>query len=128
IMGGSERLVYHLAARIDRHHFNPSVAFINDGILKEFDSLNIPAFEISKTKRLDLSTMKRIAQIINDNDIHIVNAHHFMPMIYSFYGCKMSNDAKLVYTEHSAWEIEKVPLRWRVVGTYMLSKVDGVVG
>ena len=128
IMGGSERLVYHLASRVNRDRFNPSVAFIKNDILKEFIDLNIPLFEVSKTKRLDLSSMRQISRLIKDNDIHIVNAHHFMPMIYSFYGCKVSNDAKLVYTEHSAWEIEQPPLFWQVVGSYVLSQADGIVG
>src|SRR5438094_7180676 len=82
IMGGSERLVYQLASRLNRAAFNPSVAVLNNGVHKEFRQLDIPLYEVAKTKRVDVSTLQTIARLVRDNGIQIVNAHHFMPFVY----------------------------------------------
>jgi glycosyltransferase involved in cell wall biosynthesis len=129
VMGGTERLVYNLAFNIDRNLFNPSVAwFFGNQILGEFRDLNIPFYHVPKINRVDFSAMQKLGEIIKENDIHIVNAHHFMSMVYSFYGCKVKNHTNLIYTEHSEWEIEKIPLKWRIIGRYLLNHADGLIG
>lgn len=128
-MGGSERLVHNLVLKLDRNVFNPSIAwFYGDKILKEFQDLDIPLYHVPKMKRLDLGTMNEIEKIIRDNNIHIVNAHHFMSMVYAFYGCKIKNHTKLIYTEHSEWEIDKISWKWKVAGSYLLNRADAAVG
>ena len=128
-MGGSERLVHNLALKVDRTLFRPSIAwFFGDRVLREFKDLGIPLYHIPKLKRFDFSTMQKLGTIIRENNIHIINAHHFMSMVYSFYGCKIKNDTKLIYTEHSKWEIEQIPWKWRKIGSYLLKHSDGAVG
>lgn len=128
-MGGAERLVHNLALKLDRHIFAPSIAWFNAGaIVKEFRDLEIPLNYIPKTKRLDISTMSDLGKIIHDNNIHIVNAHHFMPMFYSFYGSKLINRRRLIYTQHSEWEINLIRWNWRVAGHFFLNRADSVVG
>ena len=128
-MGGSERLVHNLVQKLDRKLFNPSVAwFFGDKILKEFQELKVPLYHVPKVKRIDFSAMEKVGRIIRDNNIHIVNAHHFMSLIYSYYGCKINNKAKLIYTEHSEWEIERVSFKWRIIGRYLLNRTDAAVG
>lgn len=128
-MGGTERLVLNLARKLNRDVFNPSVAwFSGKESLKEFEDLNIPLYYVPKIKRVDFSAMRKVGDIIKQCGIHIVNAHHFMPMVYSFYGCKIRNHADLVYTEHSEWEVETIPLKWRIVGSYLLKHADAVIG
>lgn len=127
--GGSERLVHNLALKLDRKFLNPSIAyFFEDVALKEFSKYEIPLYHVPKNKRFDISTMLKLSDLIKENNIHVVNAHHFMPMVYSFYGCKIKNNCRLIYTEHSIWEIEKIPWKWRKAGGYLLSRSDGVVG
>ena len=72
--------------------------------------------------------MQRIGDIIKENNIHIVNAHHFMPMVYSFYGCKIKNNCKLIYTEHAKSEVDKISWRWQKIGGYLLNRSDAAVG
>ena len=127
--GGSENLVYNLASKLDRGVFNPSIIhFFEDGISNEFNKQKIPLCHIPKTKRFDISPMQGIGEMIGKNNIHIVNAHHFMPMIYSFYGCKIKNNCKLIYTEHAKSEVEKVPWIWQKIGSYLLNRSDAAVG
>ena len=128
-IGGSERLIYDLASSLDRNLFNPSVAWLSgDKILQEFIDLEIPLFHIPKNKRRDISTFNKINKIIVTNNIHVVNAHHFMPMFYSYYGCKVANQTKLLYTEHSQWEIGRISGKWKLISKYLLNKLDGVIG
>jgi L-malate glycosyltransferase len=128
-IGGSERLIYDLASRLDRNIFNPSVGWLSgENVLKEFVELDIPLYHIPKIKRRDLSTFNKINEIIVGNDIHVVNSHHFMPMFYSFYGCKVANNIKLFYTEHSQWEIGRISWKWSLIGKYMLNRLDGTIG
>lgn len=127
--GGSESLVHNLAIKLDRRFFNPSIAyFFEDGALNEFIKDKVQFFHVPKIKRFDISTVLTIADIIGKNNIHVVNAHHFMPMVYSFYGCKIKNNCKLIYTEHAKLEIEKIPWRWQKIGSYLLNRSDAAVG
>ena len=128
-MGGSERLVCDLVRNVDRDLFNPHVAwFYEEKPLKEFSDLDIPLFYVPKVKRFDFATMRRIGRIIKENGIHVVNAHHFLSMVYSFYGAKIVNNARLVYTEHSEWEIQAISGKWLVAGRNLLRYTDAVVG
>ncbi|MCI0560762.1 MAG: glycosyltransferase family 4 protein, partial [Nitrososphaera sp.] len=34
----------------------------------------------------------------------------------------------LIYTEHSEWEIERIPKKWRAIGGRLLKHIDGAVG
>lgn len=129
-MGGSERLVYNLALKLDRSRFNPSVAwFGHDEPLDEFKDLHIPLFHLPRTKKgVDFSVMQRLHRIISDNQIHVVNAQHFTPAIYSYYGCKIKENRPLTFTAHSEWEIKMIPWYWKRVGSYLINRMDASVG
>lgn len=127
-MGGSERLVHTLAARLDKTRFNPSVAWFNgEKPLKEFSELGIPLYHVPKIKRFDPAAMRQLSKIIRDNNIHVVNAHHFMPMVYAFYGSKLKKQARLFCTMHSEWESEELSWKWKKAGAALLKRSDGVI-
>jgi glycosyltransferase involved in cell wall biosynthesis len=128
-MGGSERLVHDLVLRLDRSQFNPSVAWLSGSeAIQEFQDLHVPLYSVPKTKRIDLSVMRKLARIIESERIDIVNAQHFMPAVYAYYGCNVAARKVLVFTAHSRWEIEDTPLKWRVAGGYLLRRIGASVG
>lgn len=128
-MGGSERLVHNLARSLDRSRFDPSIAwFHGERILPEFLDLHIPLYHVPKVSRVDWQAMRTIGDIIRENKIHVVNAHHFMPLVYSFYGSKIKSRAKLLYTEHSEWELKRLAWKWKKAGGYLLNHADGAIG
>lgn len=128
-MGGSEQLVLNIIKNLDRKLFKPHLAYFHGKKpLSEFTELGIPLFHVPKIKRFDIKTIIELSTIINKYDINVVNAHHFLSMIYSFYGCKVRNKAKLIYTEHSVWEISDVPKKWKLIGSIILRFADAVVG
>lgn len=129
IMGGSENLVYNIVRKMDRNLFDPSIAcFFGSNPLESFRNLEVPLYHIPKTRRFDLSSMQLIDYLVRDHHVDIINAHHFMSFIYSFYGSKIKNKCKLIYTEHSSWEISNLKWRWKQLATPLLRYVDYCVG
>ena len=127
-MGGSERLAHSLISKIDPDKYEPYLAyFFGDNIHSEFRNLKVPIFKISKNRRFDPPVMKNIDSLIGEKEIDIVHAQHFMPMIYAFYGCKVKRRIGLVCTFHSQWEVEDIPIRWRLVGSFLIRKIDYAV-
>ena len=129
MMGGSESLVRNLIRNIDRDRFNPSVAwFYGDHPMQEYTDLDVPLHHVLKSRRLDFGTMRQLSKIIESEDIDVVNAHHFISMVYAYYGCKIKNRCGLIYTEHSEWEIDEISWKWEKVGGYLLNRSDRSIG
>lgn len=127
-MGGSERLVHSLALRLDRTRFNPSVAWLSGNeALREFQDLRVPLHCVPKTKRIDVSAMLNLSRILESENVDVVNAQHFMPTVYAYYGCRRNRSA-LIFTAHSRWELEDTPFKWRVAGGYLLRRISASVG
>lgn len=128
-MGGAERLVYNLIKGIDRDLLNPSLIFFEPGgELDDFKKLGIPIYYTPIRRSMDFHAMNSFASIVRNKKIDIVNSHLFKPFFYSFWGCKIRNQIKLTYTEHSAWEVNKVNLKWRTIGHLLLNRTDKVIG
>jgi glycosyltransferase involved in cell wall biosynthesis len=49
-------------------------------------------------------------------------------MVYSFYACKIAGRRRLVYTEHSSWELDNVPLKWKMACRLLSWQLDNVIG
>lgn len=127
-MGGIEKLVYSLSQGLNRDVFSPSIAwFVGEEICQEFVDLKIPLFYVPKERRLDFKTMRQLENIIKENNIHIVNVHGFMNMIYSLYGTKFKNNKKLVYTLHTDWELRNLKLKSRIIGSLSTKYIDALV-
>ena len=127
-MGGSEKLVHNLIQNLDRTRFYPSVAwFYGHTPLTEYRQLEVPLFHIPKSRRVDLDCLKKLSEVIKKNEIEVVNAHHFMSMVYGSWGC-LRHGTRMLYTEHSSWEIEKIDLKWRILGRQLLRKAHKVIG
>lgn len=130
--GGSETLVYEIASRLDKTLYDVSLAYFdffgNENFREAFQDSGISLYQIHKNSAADYSAMQIMARIIRERNIHIVNAHHFVSMFYSFYACKIANRRKLVYTEHSNWEVDNMPLKWKAIGRLLLRRLDCVIG
>lgn len=127
--GGAEKLVYEIISEIDRSKFEPSIAWFKDfDMIESFKKLNIPLYYVPKRKRIDFQAMYKLSKIIRQNNIQIINAHHLMPLVYSYYSFLVSHNVKLVYTEHSMWEIETRPFKWNLATKYMLRKASAIIG
>jgi L-malate glycosyltransferase len=128
-MGGAERLILDLARSLDRRVFAPAVAWlVDEPALAEFGELGIPLFNVPKGPGFDWRAMRRLAKIVKAERIDVVNAHHFMPFVYSYYASKVTRMARLVYTEHSESDVRSAAGAWRVVGSCLVASCDAAVG
>jgi L-malate glycosyltransferase len=128
-MGGSERLIHNLCRSLDRRVFEPSIAWLTpDPPLPEFESLDVPLYCVPKRNRFDWHAIRALAAIIRRHRIDVVNAHHFLPFFYAYYGAQFANRAALLYTEHAVADVLAIDGRWRTVGGLMLRSAAGAVG
>ena len=101
-MGGAERLVFNLIKHLDRGVFAPSLGwFVGERPLKEFEELGIPLHYIPKQSRFDFGAMRAIGRIVREEGIDVINAHHFTPFVYAYYGGTIANRGWIADTEHS---------------------------
>ena len=122
-------MVHSIIKSIDRDEFKPHlVYFYGDKVHPEFEKLKIPMYKIDKIQRFDISAIQMLSKIIRKNKIDIVHCQHFMPMIYSFYGAKIRKKIGLICTFHSEWELEEIPMRWRLFCCLINRKIDYAVG
>ena len=128
--GGSERVALDLARNLDKKRFEVYLAAFKGGVLEPaFRDVCRDVFFIDKKTGFDLGAMLLISRIIARHRIDVVNAHHYMPFFYSFFGARVLHNRKLIYTEHSVPEVEDI--RSRLHGALlnvMLYRLSVVVG
>ena len=128
--GGSERVVADLCRRLDPGKFNCFVAALIDGALREtLRDMGIPTLlvRIRSAREDAFNVMREISCFIGSNAINVVNAHHFTPFFYSFYGAKR-HGCKIFYTAHSRNEVDVMAGFWPLLGNIMVRLSDGAIG
>lgn len=126
--GGSERIVLDLCRGLDRCVYEPVVVSLYGGkLIGEFSKINVWNRCLDKKVGIDLTLMLRLSRIIREHEIDVVNAHHFSPFIHACLGSFL-NHRPLLYTDHTINEIQKIPLYWRIMGTFLLKRCYGVIG
>jgi L-malate glycosyltransferase len=107
--GGTERVVLELARHLDKSKFRVYAAYFFGGALEdELGKVCRGIFHVPKKPGFDAGAMWQLAKIIREKEIHLVNAHHYMPFFYSYLGSRVLNTKRLVYTEHSVAEVELI--------------------
>jgi L-malate glycosyltransferase len=129
-MGGAERIVLDLARKLDRSNYRIYLAFFINGVLeKNFKDICHSVFHIPKKEGLDPFAMLRISKIIQENQIDVIIAHHYMPFFYSYPGSKILHRRRLIYTEHSVAEVKMIlASKHKNLLGHMTRNTDSVVG
>ncbi len=128
--GGSERVVVDLCRRLDRGRFNCFAAALIDGDLREtLKGMGVPTLlpRIRSARQDALSVMRGVSDFIGANAIRVVNAHHFTPFFYGFYGARR-HGCRIFYTAHSRREVDVMGGSWRVLGGVLIRLSDGAIG
>ena len=126
-MGGSERVVYDLARKFDRTAFEVIIIGFDDGPVRGlYETIGIKVFSVPKVQRLDLSFIRRLRDILRAEQIDVVNAHHFGPFLYTSLAT-IGLRTKLIYTEHSRWQLEELSLLKKVINRILLARTNGVL-
>lgn len=103
-LGGAERVVINLAKGLDRNKFNPIVCCLNDkGIFaRELENADIKVIALNKRKKIEPSIIKRIMQVIIENNIQIVHTHMWGANFWGRIAAKFSGVPVVIATEHNA--------------------------
>jgi len=126
-MGGSEHVVYDIARKLDRKHFSVIIISFEDGPVRYlYEEIGIKVHVLLKKKKNDINFYQRFRKILNKEKIDIINAHHYYPFIYSFIAT-IGTSIKLIYTEHSRWQLEQLPIAKKILNIIMLRKSDALV-
>lgn len=126
-MGGSEKVVYDIVRKLDRHIFDPLLLSFEDGPIREaYESIGVDVFVIKKGSKFDIPFFKQIRKLILKEKIDIVNAHHYYPMLYSYIAA-LNTGIRLVFTEHSVWQFLEAGLFKKLIIGWLLRKTDAIV-
>jgi glycosyltransferase involved in cell wall biosynthesis len=126
-MGGSEKVVYDLARKLNPIVYNVVIVSFSDGpVRKLYEEFGATVYAVPKGPGFDLSLVSALRRILLEEEIDVVNAHHFGPLLYSHLST-IGLKAKLVYTEHSKWQLEQLPLFLKLLNRLMLSRTQAVV-
>lgn len=126
--GGSERVVLDLCKSFNREECEPYVVSLYGGeLIDEFTKIGIWSKCLNKKDGIDFNLMYRLSRIIKEKDIDVINAHHFSPFIHSSFG-SLINKKPLLYTDHTAYEVQQVAFFWRMAAIMVLKRCYGVIG
>jgi glycosyltransferase involved in cell wall biosynthesis len=126
-LGGSERVVYDIARKLNRQFFTPVIISHKDGhVRKLYENAGIPVFIVPKKSALDLNCVITLRRLLFREKIELVNAHHLAPLLDSFAATRFSG-VKVIYTEHSVWQIQALNPLLRAIFTFVARRVDASV-
>lgn len=126
-MGGSEKVVYDLARKFDKAAYEIVIVAFSDGpVRKLYEEIGLKVFTVTKEKRFDIAFIGSLRKLFSEEHIDVVNAHHFGPLLYSILST-YGTQSKVVYTEHSRWQLEELSPIKKVVNRALLAGAAGVV-
>jgi len=126
-MGGSESVVFDIVRKLDKNLFEVLVIGLKDGPVRQlYEEIGVKIEVVSKTQKYDFGFVQRIRHVLKKEKIHLVNAHHFEPLLYSFLATRMTK-IKLIYTEHSVWQYLEMDFLKRNLCNFILWNTDAIV-
>lgn len=126
-MGGSEKVVYDIVRKLDRERYMPVIVGFEDGSIRErYEKMEARVYVMKSGSKLDYKLVHNLRNMLLDEGIDIINPHHFTPLFYSFLATRLTK-VKLVYTEHSRWQLEQLARMKSVLNRLLLSRTDAVV-
>ena len=126
-MGGSEHVVFDIVRKLDKDRFYILVISFKEGPVRHiYEKLGVKVEVVSKKRKYDFLFIQQLRNILKNEGIQLVNAHHFSPLLYSFLATRMTV-IKLIYTEHSVWQYREMGTFKRILSNFLLWNTDAVV-
>ena len=126
--GGAEGVVRTLVESLDKNRFEPSLAWFHGECHSPFSELkDIPMYFLNKKPGFDPKVIWRLVRIIISKKIMIVNAHHFMPLLYAYPVCKLTG-SKVTHTEHSVFDANHDRQSRKKIAAFIYRTSNAVIG
>jgi len=123
-MGGSEQVVYDIVRNLNPGSYSLGIISFKDGPIRAlYESLGIKVHVITKQKGLDVEFIWQLRKLILSEKVEIINPHHVAPFLFSFIATRFSK-VRVVYTEHSRWQIENMSELEKLILAWMLKRAD----
>jgi len=125
-IGGGELKLLELVRHLDRQKYRITVASVGQGgpLQQEFEKLGIPVYVFSKRNRFDLSLIKKVAWLMRQQEIQVLQTTLFYADIIGGIAAGLTGVPVVI-----SWEVVTQPLRPRHRWAYRLAqaKTDRVV-
>lgn len=106
-IGGAENLAIDIACNLDKVRFRTVVCGLGTGGLKEkLKSAGIAYYDLNKKDGVNLSLIRSLARIIDQENISIVHTHGQGPLLYVCLSRLFSRRAKIIHSEHIDFTVE----------------------
>lgn len=126
-LGGSERVVYDIARKLDRDRYDVQVIGFEDGPLRSlYEEQGVRVHVVSKRDRSATDFFFSLNRVFREESIRVVNPHHFGPLLNTFIASR-GTGARIVYTEHSRWQLEGLNPFYKRANRLMLRRSDALV-
>ncbi len=107
--GGAEKVALTIAEHLDRSLFRVYIASFEGGALADrFGEASEAVFHVPRRNGRDPKTVLLLSRIIRENHIDVINCHHYASFFYSWLAARLARAGRIVYTEHSAGEVEDI--------------------
>lgn len=126
-MGGSEKVVFDMVQKLNKDCYYIGIISFKDGPIRSlYESLGIKVYIVQKRGKFDLSFILKLRRIIIREKIEIINAHHLPPLLYSAIST-LGTKTKIVFTEHSKWQLEELHGIDKKLMPWLLRKSKSIV-
>ena len=101
-MGGAEKFLITLSNHLYHRSFSPNIILLSndDQLISELDPL-IPVYRVLKKSRYDLTVSKRITQLIDAIDPHVVMCINTYSLFLTCLGQLFKHKQKIILSPHS---------------------------
>jgi glycosyltransferase involved in cell wall biosynthesis len=123
-MAGSERVVFDIVRTLDKNKYETFVLSFRDGpIRKLYEKVGAKVSIFSKGKKHGFNFIRMFRHYLIEENIDILNAHHLSPFYCSFLAARKTR-IKILFTEHSVWQLEELGLARKILNKILFNKVD----
>ena len=128
-VAGAEKLAYDMVHALPHDRFYTIVCSVNnDGILG--DRLRKEGYTVyhrDKKPGLDWSTVRWLREIIISEQVDVVHAHQYSPMVYSVLAAFWNRKLTIIYTEHGRTYPEERRWKRTLVNPLIARRIDNIV-
>ena len=126
-MAGSEKVVFDIVRNLDKRKYELFLLSFKDGPIRNlYENLGVKVKTFLKEKKCDLNFIRAFRNYLVEENIDILNAHHLSTFYWSFLSAQKTG-IKILFTEHSVWQLEELDLTKKILNRILFGRVDGLV-
>lgn len=109
-LGGAERLLATMAAKMDRQRFDIEVAYLlpgNANFAAEFEAIGVRTVCLDARWTAEFGWPNRLRRLLRDRDYALIHTHSPVPAISA--RVWLGREVPLIHTEHNLWGSYRLP-------------------